>query len=90
MHVVVRVLHSCTLIIIIYNPTYQIFADFDETSDEPKPFQLLVDTTGSSNYRYCYLDTTNNGVGYFNTQNIVTYMNLSRKYIILCHQLCMR
>jgi hypothetical protein len=60
-------------------PVYiQIYADFDATSDKPKRFQVLVDI-GSGDYRYCYLDTRNNGVAYQATRNIVTYMNLSRK-----------
>jgi hypothetical protein len=66
----------CTL----YN-VIQIYADFDATSDKPKQFEVQVDI-GHCNYRYCYLNTTNNGVAFQRSPDAVTYKNQSRKIIV--------
>jgi hypothetical protein len=69
----------CTL----YN-VIQIYADFYSKSDKPKlnlkQYRIRVDI-GGGNYRYCYLDTRNNGVAYQTSSSPVTYMNLSCKII---------
>ena len=64
----------------------QIYEGFDATSDTPKASQLQVNT-GNGQFRYCYLDTRNNGVAYQSPQNIVTYGNKSCKINIIYYQL---